>query len=109
MDSLDTLTTIAPADETQRARLQARDALDMTAKADALEAALQDAHAAWSTLVTQICRLAPVVDEPYGAMEQWLDSDREGIRQGIEGFPFGLTTLARKAGCCLAETEGEGF
>lgn len=42
VDSLDTLTAIAPAPSTQRARLAERDALDMKAKADELESALTD-------------------------------------------------------------------
>ncbi len=42
IDSLDTLTAIAPAEVTQRARLAERDALDLPAKAAELERALTD-------------------------------------------------------------------
>ncbi|MEE9128814.1 MAG: hypothetical protein V3T84_02265 [Phycisphaerales bacterium] len=90
----------------RRSRFEQWTDADMSAL---LEAARQDAGAAWSILVAQIWRLAPQVDEPPGTLEQWLDSDREGIRQGMEGVPFGLTAIAREAGRSLAETDGEDF
>lgn len=78
-----------------------------------LRALLESARAhpsnAWAMAIAQIQRLAPVGDEPYGRLQQWLDSDREELHQGMEGIPHGVTAIARAAGACLAETDGDAY
>ncbi len=74
-----------------------------------LAAVRQDAGAAWSILIKHIERLAPTADEPFGALDQWLETDREGIHQGLDALPRGLTTIAQEAGRSLAEADGERF
>ena len=72
-----------------------------------LDAARADPTEAWRLAIRQIRRLAPVVDEPFGALQQWLDSDKAQLRQGVEGVPHGLTRIALESGSILARTDGE--
>ncbi len=75
-----------------------------------LTAAVQsEPSEAWERLIRHVVRLAPVKDEPYGILQQWIEGDRFDFRQGMEGVPHGLVELLIACGKTLAGSDPAGF
>jgi hypothetical protein len=74
-----------------------------------LQAAEEEPEAAWNLFFSQIVRLAPLKDEPYGSLQLWIEGDRFAERRGMEAVPHGVVRLASNAGKVLAEENGRLF
>jgi hypothetical protein len=79
-------------------------------EAAALRAAVQTNPAkAWELFIPHLCRLVPVEDEPYGALQLWIEGDHREFRQGMECVPHALVELVVESGKSLAATESADY
>ena len=64
---------------------------------------------AWQLFMPHVCRLAPVDDEPYGALQLWIEGDRFDFRHGMEAIPHALVELVITSGKAFAASDKAGF
>jgi len=104
--------TAADLSETQRRGAQQRSRFESWSRDEAakLTAAVQsEPTKAWDLLARHVARLAPVVDEPYGTLQQWIEGNRFDFRHGMEGVPHALVELLIACGKTLAASDPANF